>query len=560
MKRYLLLGLSVLFLCAGFISYFYFFKSDSRMLAPVVRTDIVQEVSASGVVNAPATIKLAFKNPGKIAKIYVKVGEKILAGQVIAKQDTRSIDAQISEMKASIGVLKAKLNQFVLGISPQEIAVLQKSVQNAQVAVSDAQQVLKNAQNDYQEVVAKADSDLKNFYGKIPNTLLEASTVADDSVNKQTDDMFVGDQTESPRVTFVTTNLQAATDVEWKRIAVRDELKKIQTLVAASTQGSLTESELIKMQIHLLVVQDYLIKLSDALNSAVATSDVTPATISSYKTAVNAARTNINAIVTGLKNDVQAIDSQKILNQRNISSSKALLDIALAQEKSAKGAYDVAQLELAHKTSPARSSDLAVFDAQIVQSSYTLQQLESQLQDLQLTSPMGGVVTAVGAEAGEVVTSMDPFISIISQDGLHVDVNLSENNVVNARVGQDVRITLDAFPEVEWVGRVTDIDPAGTNIGGSVYYKSTVEFQKIDERIKAGMTANVWIRTAAVQNVLAIPASAILKKGDESFVTVEQSGKISERKVETGIKNQKGMVQIISGLTEGEQIVVGSTE
>lgn len=187
---------------------------------------------------------------------------------------------------------------------------------------------------------------------------------------------------------------------------------------------------------------------------------------------------------------------------------------------------------------------------------------QARIDETVITSPIDGVITAVNVEVGEISKPEAIAVSIMSSDAPHIDVYISETTIANVRVGQEARITLDAFDgnEVLWTGKVVDIDPAGTVRGGAVYYRATVAFDRADERIKPGMTASVWVRTAAAENVLFVPVSAIQKQDGKQIVRV-LSGKQSVNKdVTTRLKSATGMIEILAGLEEGEQIILGNKE
>ncbi|MBU2081949.1 hypothetical protein KKH14_00790, partial [Patescibacteria group bacterium] len=119
---------------------------------------------------------------------------------------------------------------------------------------------------------------------------------------------------------------------------------------------------------------------------------------------------------------------------------------------------------------------------------------------------------------------------------------------------------------VEWAGKIVKIDPAETVKGGAIYYKTTVFFDKEDKRIRSGMTANIWVKTASKENALYIPLNAIKeKRGKEPtdsrlypYVEVLEGNQIKEKEVQTGMKGENGMIEIISGLNEGEQIILST--
>ncbi|MBP9728182.1 MAG: efflux RND transporter periplasmic adaptor subunit [Candidatus Moranbacteria bacterium] len=181
--------------------------------------------------------------------------------------------------------------------------------------------------------------------------------------------------------------------------------------------------------------------------------------------------------------------------------------------------------------------------------------------EIVLVAPIDGVIIAVNGEVGEVAKPEAIVVSIMSSDALHIEVAIPETAVANVAVGQTARITLDAFDsDIEWFGKVSSMDPAESVRGGAVYYGTTVLFDKEDNRIRPGMTANVWIKTAVVENALSVPMSAVQSKDGKKIIQVLQEKKVVEKEIVTGLKNDAGMIEIVSGLSQGEQIIIGSKE
>lgn len=187
---------------------------------------------------------------------------------------------------------------------------------------------------------------------------------------------------------------------------------------------------------------------------------------------------------------------------------------------------------------------------------------QARIDEATIISPIDGVITAVNVEVGEISKPEVIAVSIMSSDAPHIDAYISETTIADVMVGQEVRIMLDAFDgnEVSWTGKVIDINPAGTVRGGAVYYQATIAFDRADERIRPGMTASVWVRTATAENTLFVPVSAVQKQDDKKIVRVVSGKQFVNKDVKTGLKSATGMIEILGGLEEGEQIILGNKE
>ncbi|MDD3292509.1 MAG: HlyD family efflux transporter periplasmic adaptor subunit, partial [Candidatus Pacebacteria bacterium] len=173
-------------------------------------------------------------------------------------------------------------------------------------------------------------------------------------------------------------------------------------------------------------------------------------------------------------------------------------------------------------------------------------------------APISGIVTKVNKKSGESITSAETMIEILSPH-YEIDVDVPETDVVKISLNDEAEITLDALgKDVKFVGKVINIDPASTDIQGVVYYKVKVSLDdNNDERVKPGMTTNVLIETDYRENILYLQNRAVLSKDqDQKYVRALEGDTVVEKDVILGIKGDNGLVEIISGVNEGDEIVL----
>jgi multidrug efflux pump subunit AcrA (membrane-fusion protein) len=116
-------------------------------------------------------------------------------------------------------------------------------------------------------------------------------------------------------------------------------------------------------------------------------------------------------------------------------------------------------------------------------------------------------------------------------------------------------MTLDAFPSETFTGAIFYIAPAETNTQGVITYQVKIAFDNADPRLKSGLTTNIDIQTKQVNDVLILPQYAILQNDNGTFVERVVAGVATTSPVTLGIQDQKGNVEILSGVTFGEQVV-----
>jgi HlyD family secretion protein len=146
-------------------------------------------------------------------------------------------------------------------------------------------------------------------------------------------------------------------------------------------------------------------------------------------------------------------------------------------------------------------------------------------QRARVTSPMSGVVIKKGVELGQTVTSGvssynegTAMFTIADLKSLIIRVNLNEVDIAKVRVGQPVRVTLDAYPQKTFTGKVRFVAPAAKVVDKIKVFEIEVALDKLDEAFRTGMSANVEILGDRRENALSIPLEALQRRGGETVV------------------------------------------
>ncbi|MFH1657055.1 MAG: hypothetical protein ABH919_01170, partial [bacterium] len=128
----------------------------------VARGDVIQEVSANGMVQSIDEIDLRFKTNGTVERILVKVGDKVKKGVYLVSLDSGTVYSQYLQAQASYSQVKAKLDQLLAGASSEEIKVSEQVLENAAISLNDARD--------------KAENDLNQDYGSALVYLIDSSS------------------------------------------------------------------------------------------------------------------------------------------------------------------------------------------------------------------------------------------------------------------------------------------------------------------------------------------------------------------------------------------------
>ncbi len=548
MKPKLIL-VSILILVIIAVGGYKYFSKDKNLpynFTLVRRGNIVQKVSATGQVTPAKEVDLQFEIQGKIQTIKVEVGEKVKRGQILATLDASELNTQILEAQAARDMAKAKLDKILAGASEEEIKVYETAVENAQIALKNAQISLKNAEQNLADVKDNAENNLDKAYKDALNTL-------DDSYLKIYNAFNVVNSIQ--RTYFITSYQEGFKVNENKEIIekARDRAKSYLDTAKENPTNENIDSALLEMKDALDTTYEALVVIRDICEEPTYRDTIS----ATDKTSLDTQKSYINTASTNIVNAQQKISSTKLTNELNINTAQASLDAAQNTLRTAEGNLKSAQDKLAQIKAPPREADVALAQAQLDQAEASLTKAKQQLTKANLVAPCDSIVTDIKKEEGEMVRTMvaDPVISLLCLGRFQIEVDIPEADIAKVKLDNPVEISLDAFPDEIFTGRVIKIDPAETIIQGVVYYKITVGFDKTDERIKSGMTGDVDIITESKEDALLIPQRAVLIKNGKKIVRVLDKGKIKEVEVKTGIRGSEGEIEILSGLKEGDRVI-----
>jgi len=535
MEKKKIIGIIVIISLLTILAYRIIFKKteDDFIFAEAKIANVIEEISETGQVKKGEQIELGFKVSGILEKIYVSVGEKIKEKDVLAKLENAQLNIQLSEAQASLQLYQAQLDKLIAGATPQEVQIKQTVVNNAQVALDTASQSL-------EDVKAQGQKDLESAYE-------DALNVLDDSYLKASNSFNVVSLVQ--RTYFTSTN-QESINVRENKDKMQNALNEVELYINTARDTETNQdidNALYQMEQTLNDISDALKVIRDTCETVNYKNIVS----SDNKSSLDAQRGYINTALTNVVNSQQTISSTELDNSVNINTYSANIDTA-------QGSLKAAQDDLAELTASPRQEDVDLHQAQVKQAKAKVWLLQNQIEDTILNAPVGGQIIKIGKRVGELVQSAlkDAVITILPSDPFSIEVDIYEEDVAKMNVGNPVNITLIAFPEQTLTGKVISIDPAEEIIDGVVYYKVSVSLDDLPEDVKPGMTADLIIRTDFKENVLTVPKKAAKKKNGKTMVQVLENKTITEREIEIGLKGTNDVIEVISGLEQGDQVIL----
>lgn len=455
----------------------------------------------------------------------------------------------------------------------------EREIRSAESSLESAKVSLKSAENSLENTETSNENSLDNAYESAWDGMISALTACGDAINTNTT-VKEDDDAEN---TLGVTNSQALRTAETSEAAARSSYNAAMAF-RSSASGDRTHEN---VEEAIDMTQDALDKtrttLSDTyavLQATITSSTFTQAELDALKASIATERSGLNTTMATLTTKEQGISTQKIANQASLtnaesavnsgrsalavsesnlsavkSASTAKINSAQNAVLSSEGQLKQAKDSLANVASEASSSQVMAAQAQVEQARANVELIETQLQDMILTAPHDGVVTAVNGEVGELASMTEPFVSIIIPEGFEIKANISEVEIAKLKVGDSVEITFDALGSDEkFTGEISEIDPAETEISGVIYYQVTTLFTGDGEVVKPGMTANLDILTAEKKDVLKIPFQALKEKDDYKYVQIVVDDEVKEIPVEVGLKGDSEY-EVKGGLAEGQEVV-----
>lgn len=466
----------------------------------VSRSDFRRTVSVTGKVVAAQKADLGFEQSGRIARITVRVGDRVSAGDTIASLEDRDLEADVLQRQASLDREQARLASIEQGTRPEQLALDRQVYADASRALAVT---------------------LRSSYFDVENAFLD-----------KVDPMFDNGNSVNPTIAIPTRH-------ENERIAAnRERLEVTNGLKAWNATLPPTEAP---------VPSNDLDEALDAADQAFTSSKAFLARLSA-----------ITGALSTTKNAVAQSDIDTYRSSVNAASQATVA--ALESLQSAENAWRTAWNKLALSESGSVQADIDAQAASVKAARAELAATEARLAKARILAPFDGTVTRMDLDIGEVASPGTSPVSLMDTGSLRIEAYVPEVHIANIRPGNPADVTLDAYGSAEhFPAAVASIDPAETIRDGVSTYKVVLIFSEADVRIRPGMTADATIITLEIPDAIVVPKGVIIERGGRSFVTKLMDGSPIEAPVEIGGSTSLGQVEITAGLDEGEMIVLPPT-
>ena len=222
---------------------------------------------------------------------------------------------------------------------------------------------------------------------------------------------------------------------------------------------------------------------------------------------------------------LEVASAQVAVAQANLERARVDLEVSQrsfdrAQELVQRGTYSAAQYDSAESALAAANAALLVAQANLrnaraseLQRRASLESAQVDLERTYIRSPIEGVVIDRQIDEGQTVAASfnAPVLFLIAQDlsRIQIEAEIDEADIGQIDEGQTVTFDVDAYPDREFAGEVTQVRLAATNEANVVTYTVVIQADNPGQRLLPGMTANVSIVTGQVEGALSVPNAAL---------------------------------------------------
>jgi membrane fusion protein, macrolide-specific efflux system len=273
-----------------------------------------------------------------------------------------------------------------------------------------------------------------------------------------------------------------------------------------------------------------------------------------------------------LNNDKAELESTKaslVAKKITLKTAKQRYERKLKLYKSDAGSKE--ELEEAEDQYQQAVADVDSMVYKIKQLQISVNTAQTELGYTQIRSPLSGTIVSLPVEAGQTInfSQTTPLIAKIANlDRMEIRMQIAEGDYTKLKVGLPVKYSTLSDPNIKREDKVHSIDPALTtltkgtydsnneNANSAVFYYARMIVENLDRKLSIGMTTQNDVIIHRKNKVLAVPKSVVMGEGDQTTVYVYGANKkIETRKVKTGISDFNN-IEIISGLKEGEKVVM----
>ncbi|MHB8071771.1 MAG: efflux RND transporter periplasmic adaptor subunit, partial [Candidatus Cryosericum sp.] len=563
----------------------------------VAAKDVATTTTVSGTVHPLRTVTLTAKAAGTITAVTRSEGDKVAAGEVIARIDSTDYQADLAAAESRyrttmISLETAQTTDLAAARTQLENAVKQAQTQllSAQISLKNGTdpdadtQTITNLQNqvtDAQETLASAQKSLKNLQDNDTSALqLEQA----DFAVKQAEFNLSMAQTKLATLKAQDVTEAQLTTLQNQVSQAKSSLLSAQVSLKEAVQSTATSDDrLVILQNQVDQAQSSLDQAQDNLKNASSDNKATQDEIDAQAMAVESAQMALTNAEANYKTTAASLADNSSLTAAQVAVTKAQRALTTAQAnltagqktianktdnvrlleanvEQAKASVVTAQANLAAFPETQRKAELQIQSNEEAkkQALITLNQTKELADSYVITAPLAGTITALNVAVGDTANVGTSIATLSDVSGWYVSAYVDEVDILNVKAGEDASMTIDEYSGKTFSGTVSYVSHSlGTTSNSVSAYPIKIQMTDAPSTMVDGMSVDAAITVSVAKGVLAVPITAVISESGKKYVDVvsvdvtTKTMTTTKTEVKTGTEGDE-YIEITSGLKAGD--------
>ena len=494
---------------------------------------------------------LTFGQEGTVQKVYVKEGQTVKQGDLLAELDKKTLSNNMSQQSLSIQNARINYEKMFTATTEADKIKAKSSVDNAQNQLDIAKQQLENMMLSNGDTLQTKATNIQTVLLATTSRILSSKKILDDinkmysiTVKINTNDI---DRLISAKNPSYKQSIQSAFSDITNKLSL---LQSTVSMIQSKKNTTITEMQWVQdsMKTILTELSSCLNDAKNGMDNSIPSVDLPQSQIDSWTALINSDNSSVVSNLSSLNSEGSTLraTATDIQNQKNTVSNNE------SQLKMYQDLYNTMM------NGPS-SQDRQLQMNNIKQSQISLSQLGQQTKNYEIRAPFDGNIDIINIKVGDNITTntiQSESITVSNPNVYEVDMLIDQVDIVKINKGQPVEISFDAYPGYVVTGSISEINPTPVTNAWVVSYTAKVVLQKGEKKIYDSMTVTVKIITQRKTDTLIIPSSAIKTESGSSIVNVVTNwGNTRPTPVVPGITDGTD-TEILSGLTLWDKIMI----
>ncbi|WP_375340623.1 efflux RND transporter periplasmic adaptor subunit [Okeania sp. SIO3I5] len=573
---------------------------------PVQAQNIVVRITASGEVQPIQRVNLSPKNQGRLAQLYVEQGDRVQAGQVIARMESRELEVQLRQAEARLKSSKANLARLETGSRLEEIAAARARLNQVEARLSQLQA------GSRREEIAAARARLNQVQARLSQlqagSRREEIAVAKarfDRTQANLSQLRAGNRREEiaqgkARLEQAIARLedaqtgsmeeeiaQAKARIEATKAELELTTKRLERYQKLEIEGAIArdayeeyvrddrrvKANLQEAEKRLEQLTQFRLAEIERLTAAVAQEKqafqllekgTRVEEIAKAEAEVAEARSQLEELVNGTRPEEIARAKAEVAEAR--SQLEELVNGTRPEEIArAKAEVAEARSQLEELVNGTRPEEIDRAKAEVAEAEAQVRYQEIILEETKVRAPFSGVITQRYASKGAFVTPATSASNATSASstsivalarGLEVLAKVPEADIGQIKSEQTVEIVADAYPDQVFQGKVKLIAPEAIVERDVTLFEVRVDLETGKEKLQSGMNVDLQFLGDRLDNALVVPTVAIVtKKGETGVLIPDAKNQPKFQPVTVGF-NIDNKIQVLQGIKAGDRVFI----